>query len=53
MIGIFSDEENAIDLFSYIENKIENFGSNNSKNTFELKPLFNQDGLKTIFRCFL
>ncbi|WP_044102896.1 anthranilate synthase component I family protein [Acinetobacter pittii] len=33
----FSDEENAIDLFSYIENKIENFGSNNSKNTFELK----------------
>ncbi|GEA69788.1 p-aminobenzoate synthetase [Acinetobacter pittii] len=33
----FSDEENAIDLFSYIENKIENFGSNNSKNIFELK----------------
>lgn len=33
----FSDEENAIDLFSYIENKIETFGSNNSKNTFELK----------------
>ncbi|MFY5900038.1 anthranilate synthase component I family protein [Acinetobacter pittii] len=33
----FSDEENAIDLFSYIENKIENFSSNNSKNTFELK----------------
>ncbi|AZP30652.1 MULTISPECIES: anthranilate synthase component I family protein [Acinetobacter] len=33
----FSDEENAIDLFSYIKNKIENFGSNNSKNTFELK----------------
>ncbi|MCU4330366.1 anthranilate synthase component I family protein [Acinetobacter pittii] len=33
----FSDEENAVDLFSYIENKIENFGSNNSKNTFELK----------------
>lgn len=32
----FSDEENAIDLFSYIENKIENFGSNNSKNIFEL-----------------
>ncbi|WP_336016851.1 anthranilate synthase component I family protein [Acinetobacter pittii] len=35
----FSDEENAIDLFSYIENKIENFGSNNSKNTFELKTI--------------
>ncbi|MDO7195815.1 anthranilate synthase component I family protein [Acinetobacter pittii] len=33
----FSDEENAVDLFSYIENKIENFGSNNSKNIFELK----------------
>lgn len=33
----FSDEENAIGLFSYIENKIENFGSNNSKNIFELK----------------
>ncbi|MDF3348305.1 anthranilate synthase component I family protein [Acinetobacter pittii] len=33
----FSDEENAIDLFSYIENKIENYSSNNSKNTFELK----------------
>ncbi|QDB84246.1 anthranilate synthase component I family protein [Acinetobacter pittii] len=35
----FSDEENAIDLFSYIENKIENFDSNNSKNTFELKTI--------------
>ncbi|MBN6518979.1 anthranilate synthase component I family protein [Acinetobacter pittii] len=33
----FSDEENAIDLFSYIENKIENYTYNNSKNTFELK----------------
>ena len=32
-----SDEESAIDLFSYIENKIENYTSSNSKNTFELK----------------
>ncbi|MBJ9938228.1 anthranilate synthase component I family protein [Acinetobacter pittii] len=33
----FSDEVDALDLFSYIENKIQNFISNNSKNIFELK----------------
>ncbi|AMX18256.1 Aminodeoxychorismate synthase component 1 [Acinetobacter pittii] len=33
----FSDEVDALDLFSYIENKIHNFISNNSKNIFELK----------------
>ncbi|MDX8164142.1 anthranilate synthase component I family protein [Acinetobacter pittii] len=33
----FSDEENALDLFSYIENRIENSISNHSKNIFELK----------------
>ncbi|MFA3129987.1 anthranilate synthase component I family protein [Acinetobacter pittii] len=33
----FSDEVDALDLLSYIENKIHNFISNNSKNIFELK----------------
>lgn len=33
----FSDEVDALDLFSYIENKIQNFISNNSENIFELK----------------
>ncbi|WP_447511928.1 anthranilate synthase component I family protein [Acinetobacter geminorum] len=33
----FSDEVDALCLFSYIENKIQNFISDNSKNIFELK----------------
>ncbi|MCU4565328.1 anthranilate synthase component I family protein [Acinetobacter sp. WU_MDCI_Abxc222] len=33
----FSDEADALELFSYIENKIQNFISDNSKNIFELK----------------
>ena len=33
----FSDEENALDLFKYIENKLEIPNSNKSKNIFELK----------------
>ncbi|MGT2552430.1 anthranilate synthase component I family protein [Acinetobacter geminorum] len=33
----FSDEVDALELFSYIENKIQNFISDNSKNIFELK----------------
>ncbi|MGN5726711.1 anthranilate synthase component I family protein [Acinetobacter calcoaceticus] len=33
----FSDEENALDLFKYIEKKLEIPNSNKSKNIFELK----------------
>lgn len=33
----FSDEENALDLFTYIEKKLETPIVNNSKNTFKLK----------------
>ncbi|WP_336005435.1 anthranilate synthase component I family protein [Acinetobacter pittii] len=33
----FSDEPDALELFSYIENRIENSISNHSKNIFELK----------------
>ncbi|MCU4503553.1 anthranilate synthase component I family protein [Acinetobacter sp. WU_MDCI_Abxe161] len=33
----FSDEPDALELFSYIENRIENTISNHSKNIFELK----------------
>jgi len=33
----FSDEPDALELFSYIENKIENSINNHSKNIFELK----------------
>ncbi|MEO9303093.1 anthranilate synthase component I family protein [Acinetobacter pittii] len=33
----FSDESDALELFSYIENRIENSISNHSKNIFELK----------------
>lgn len=33
----FSDEPDALDLFSYIENRIENSINNHSKNIFELK----------------
>lgn len=33
----FSDEENALDLFTYIEKELETTIVNNSKNTFELK----------------
>ncbi|EOQ75395.1 anthranilate synthase component I family protein [Acinetobacter lactucae] len=33
----FSDESNALDLFSYIENKIKNSTYSHSKNTFDLK----------------
>ena len=33
----FSDEVEALDLFKYIEKKLENFSTNESKNTFELK----------------
>ena len=33
----FSDEENALDLFTYIEKELETPTVNNSKNTFKLK----------------
>ncbi|MEQ1162493.1 anthranilate synthase component I family protein [Acinetobacter calcoaceticus] len=33
----FSDEENALDLFTYIEKELETTIINNSKNTFKLK----------------
>ncbi len=33
----FSDEPDALELFSYLENRIENSISNHSKNIFELK----------------
>lgn len=33
----FSDEENALDLFTYIEKELETSIVNNSKNTFKLK----------------
>lgn len=33
----FSDEENALDLFTYIEKELETPIANNSKNTFKLK----------------
>lgn len=37
MVFFFSDEENALDLFKYIEKKLEIPNSNKSKNIFELK----------------